>query len=704
MGRARARFWVPLLVMAAVAGCKKDPPQEQSAPSGAAVAGAATSEPAARRAEALARIPVDSLMVAVSGPAEDVLTRLGRKQVADALGSDYAMAAAAVTLATGHDLLDPAAWAGIGIDPKKPVGVAWLDARDEAGVVFASVSDAAKLRSFVEGGVRRMGGELTEEKVGDATVLGVEGTREALAVLTKDAVYVVFTDRRSADTRAYASAIARQSRDGALASSPRFVKALDGLAFGRDLTVWVDVPRIVAEVQRHVAKRPEDWAPPKHMEMELSDARASGDAAAVQRAEQAIAQRRSDHERWRRRDAAELELLEAALGGLDGVAMGAEVDGEAIRVKAWSTLRDGSTLAKLLRGGEEVPAVLRSLTARPLFATGGVLDPATALAVAHMMARADGEDLDAGFDEARDELGFDPRTELYPVLDGRAGFAMTGDVAQIVAAGRDGERLLGGTLTLGVTDAQKARAALQKLWELKPLLPLVSQDKANGTARLAIPKWRDVHVAVVGDTIVATTDADALGRLAKEGRGALLEAEKGAVGSVLGDAKQSGFLALDGRLVALLFLSGSGDWDPPEASPPADPSAEWTAKRKELEAAQARARELRKKREDLQNRAALEVSEVLGLSAASARVEGGALVVQAAQSFGAPSVPAAAARITRTVMETQAQSKATRKQMWDAEDEVDKLRNELARLGEQDRARAVERLVPPPPLPPVVAP
>lgn len=658
--------------------CKKDTPTPQPP---AQAQGLAASKPAASDAAVLARIPADALAVVLGASPKDLAEKLGRTKVTDALGLTYAKAAAAITLFSGHDLLDPAAWAGFGVDPDAPFGFAWLHARDEAIAVFFTLKEPQKLITFVKGLMARAGGgEPIEQKEGDVTLVYAERDPEAVLVVAPDSAFLVISDRGGEEGMRHARRVATQRRDGSLLASDRFKGALSGLAFGRDATVWVDTQALVAAVEADLADRGE-----KPVEMPSDDAWAKEHKARMD----------AENERWSKRQQAELELLRQLVGGFDGLALGLEVEGPALNLKAWGRLKEGTLLARGLKGAKGAPAVLRSLADRPMFAAAGTVDPAVAMEVVRLFARADGEDLDQVFGELKG-VGVDVPGAVWPLLDGRVGFAFTADLAAIYADPKENvSRKFGMTFTVGVKDPAKAKEALNSVWKVSEISELVTVE--GDRARVKVPDWHDVHVGVVGDTVLITSDPGAFERLAAGAARLLTSLEGTPVGQALSTPEPSAMMLYDHRLAGLLFLLFQGSWPEPDVTLPDDASPEQKKLLAQYQAAKKTLADLEKRREDAQLRLGDRIFSTVGVLAASGNVQGGAFVARGAQVMPAP-IPDAAATIAKSVVELIEQDEASRRERWTAQDRADELRRALADLPEPGLA------IPAPPIPADLAP
>lgn len=685
MNGVRTGNWAIIAVCAALAlgsGCKK---KEQTAPvappSPATVE--APSTPAANQAAALSRIPADALAIAVASGPKELLAKLGRAEVVAALGDTYTKAAAMVALEMGRDLMDPGTWAEIGIDASGPVGIVWLGMEEETGAAFVSVSDAAKLRRYLEDYGAKLHDELQVLVPGDPVVLRPSREQDLAFVIASDSAFLVFGDHGREETEQAARRIASQKKEGSLAAAPAFTGALDQLAFGSDVTLWLDTPSVVSKVRGLMMPASEL----NDLTRRRDEAKAAGDAEEAARLTEQLAEELKWAEQSKNRREGEAALLEAAFGGLGPIAIGGQIEGPALRLKATSPLKKGSVLARGLRNGAGSPTLLRALSGPPLVAFAGTVDPAVALEFTRLLARADGDDLDDGLRELKQETGIDAATDVLPTLSGEAGFALTGRPDEIMAAhGREFERAIGFTATFGVKDEEALRASLVKLWASRAFASIASVDKPNGSARLAIPEWRDVHVAIVDKTLVVTTDPDAFGRVQKGGRGAWLDAEgNAALGAAIGAEGPAAMMIYDNRMMGMVFMAlDFGDWAESGVSAPENPSPEWNKALAAYKAAKKEEAQLRDKVDALELKLIDAALGGIGFTVASARVAGDRLDFTGAQVVGGASVPAAAAEAARQLAEGIPLLEEHNKKRWEASERAQELRSKLTYLAEPD--------------------
>lgn len=255
----------------------------------------------------LAWLPADTVMVLVEARVDRLAREVGWDEVARLQPEAHARAAAAVKELYGHDLLDVARLDDAGLDATRPWGVAYLD--PETFVLFMPLSDPARFEETVKARAPRWSQQVAVEAVGRARVLGPQdGDAWRMVLRERTALWVLALD--DAGARASAHALATAAGPG-LAGHPGFARAMDELAYGRDLAGYVSGALI---------------ANPR---LGLADA---------------------------------------------GLAFGIDYRREEIRMRATVPVQPGGLLARVLRAPERTPALLRALPERPLALLDAVVD------------------------------------------------------------------------------------------------------------------------------------------------------------------------------------------------------------------------------------------------------------------------------------------------------------------------------------------
>lgn len=197
----------------------------------------APSQPALQATSAAEMLPPEVLLVVAAGSPSRLAEQLGWS----ALLTKHAPlveASAEIKAELGHNLLDPATWTEVGVDPTRPVGLALVGDEDRV-IIFAGLSDEARLLGMVE----RVGGKaIVKETVGDATLVTFAGNDNAGLVFRGGQVLLCGGDDAVANARAAASRAPADS----LAQHGRYTAAMAGLGFGRDLAVYFDPQAAIA--------------------------------------------------------------------------------------------------------------------------------------------------------------------------------------------------------------------------------------------------------------------------------------------------------------------------------------------------------------------------------------------------------------------------------------------------------------------------
>lgn len=344
-----------------------------------------------------------------------------------------------------------------GVDPRAPAGIALLDLESRTAVAFATVADPARLRPLVEGS--------GTASAADDGLIVVRNDTDAV-VVRGDQVFVI---RAPAPSRRDLAAvrIATVTRDESLATRPSFRAAMSNLELGADAAGYISI----GSAARSMLRRIELW------EFDLADlaARPTTDNP----------QQRAWIETALRVAEAEKQLATDVLGALGGIGFGVE-------------MRPG-TLALSMTAEPAVDSLsARLLTDRdaPLRLPGAVGPNARFVAAAHTDPESLGSFVDVvlagfGLDGAgiratlEQMLGVTIASDVMPALSGEVAFAIDAESHVHIA--------------LGLRDAGNLAEAL-------------------GPDGTTIDIGTAVHVRVVDDQLVATTDPAFFARIAGAAR------------------------------------------------------------------------------------------------------------------------------------------------------------------------------------------
>lgn len=687
----------------AAGACKKSGPEGGPAagggePGALEKAGFASSPSALGDVAALAGLPKDTLVVAVASNPVALIDALGRARLLEKYRQYYEQGVAAVTAAAGHNLLDPAQLPNIGVDPAKPFGVAWLDVEKETGAFFFGLTDAEKLKTWLYGMAGRHHEELGTEVVGDALIIFPKGDEETCLVLRGSLGFFVFTDRNDEYALEAARQLATLAAEGSLARSPAFTAAAKALEYGKDAAVFVNLPVLV---QKGLAAADASRAEDDYYTRELAAAKERGAPAdEIARLEQA----RLESEKWeqeaRKRQQAERQLLADLTEPVGALAFGVALGEQSLKVKGIAALPAESLLGRVLKTGSGTPAIVSALGEPPLYLAHADVDVAAYRELVLKLLATEGDDLDELAKDLAEHTGIQLEADVLANVDGRFGFAATGRLPDTL---EDEETLfaaVGGALVIGVKDAAKATALLERLAAMPFAAPIVKRDTASKRWRIDVPEWKPVHVGVTKDAIVASTDPGFLDRAEKGETGPWLkEQATPELRALFGIEGTSAVWLMDGSSLGFLFLGLSRhDWDyepPPLARDPNEPppSAAYQQKEKELEALRKEAKDLRKQVNDAENRNLMALVRLIGPTVAVARREGGHLAVYGGQYLNAASVPAFVEQAVDTAVAEETTIAELRRKSYALDDRRYQLQAELERIRAEDLKRHLEEQI-----------
>jgi hypothetical protein len=647
--------------------------------------------PALRGAAALSLLPADTLFVAAVADPAGALDTFGRARMVERFRAEYDEAAAAVKAATGHDLLDPATWPQIGVDPHGPLGFAWLDLADETFAVFATLTDAAALESFLVRVGAREQDPVTATAVGAARVLRTTQGGHFRLVLRDGQAVLIFSGEGDEVAEAAARTVAQQGPADSLAASAAFRGALDGLAFGTAGALWLDLRRVFELVTTTLDDRAEvSW-----WQMELDRARNEGRADDVAYFRSRLDEERETHaDRLARRELQRAFLMDLA-ASTGSLAVGVELGRREVRLRAVADLPRDSLLGRLIRPGDGVPLLVRALGERPLHLSHARLDLDAALALFERFLAADGEDLDEGRRALRAELGLDLDHDIVAAFDGELGVAVTGAIPSRSDGGTVDWSGLGGALVAGVRDEGKARALLERTLGRAELSALATRTPTGGF-RVAVPFWRTLHVEIAGGALLVTTDEGFVARARTGAAGAWLSGlGTEGLGALLRDDRAAGTYVADLSLFAswlLAFEGGFGGGPMAElveglggpGEVPLSPESRRIAD--EIAALERSIREQEEATQRQQADATKRLVELFGTTAKTGRVEGDRVATCGGLYVAADSLEAFGEGLVANLV-ALAKTDEQRSQLWDQRDRLWLLQEEYTKQRLQDGAR-----------------
>ncbi len=492
-----------LLLFACFFACTRPGPTPE-APRPAESKKPAVSQNALTDAAGTELVPREALFVATTGPIGRTLERLGYGAFTKALGAIYLEAAAEITRDVGRNLLDPKAWGEMGVDLDGPLGFAWLDAPGETAMFFATLRDAKAFEAAVIAMGARAKDVFVRAPHGEALMLHPKSTREVNFVIRGRRVAFVFSDDGAETGLRWANRIATLKPTESMGADAKVKAELAAVGGGVDLGAILNtralVDAIVADISRD---RSAEWD-----QRRLERAREQGDQAAIAAAEARIRERRLRDPLAPAKHKAKGVLVRGFLAGIGDLALGLDVEGPTLRLRARLPLTAESLPRAVFSGGEGALRLPLAYSARPtLLSTGRVnVKAAIERLRAIVTAAGDGDDLEELDRTAREVLGAG-LADLPTVLTGELGAAVT-------LTPVESRRFLGffegvrGAGALGLKDTKRAREALGK-GAARAGVPL----DPSGRLQVPIGRGHVLTAGVTGDYLAAASDESVYARI-----------------------------------------------------------------------------------------------------------------------------------------------------------------------------------------------
>jgi hypothetical protein len=507
-----ARLAACFAALLAVAGCNKPGGNGSTAPDGKGASPTGTGGPTelAPIDHPAQLLPRGTSLLLTGTSVARAAEVLERDRLVAAFGPQYTQLRAAIVATLGHDALDPAAWPQLGLDPSGPVGLSVTNLADPHVVLFATVSDRAKLVELVRRVMGKAGVEMLTEPYGSASILRPKGQDENGVLVLRDR-FVVFVLDAGKDQLALARLMATMDPNVSLASEARYRKATGGLR-AADMSFYTDVAGMVDQINAHAVARAAEPGP-SWAEDELARARQQGASPErLAELEGQVQESRAHEARWRAREAGQRAFLELLVSGIEGV-------GATATVKRSGPVFDGRVVAgpeafvrRLLVNRPGAPALPVAMNGAPLWCGSGRVDPTAGLELLEGLAAAEGDSLAELMAKGKAAIGIDLAADLVPVLGGELElcFAYEGKLGE----GRlDPKSQVGVGAIVQLTDAPKAKYVLAKMATSDSELGKRAKKRGDGYV-IDVPDFRALHLHAAGDRVVLSTDADLAKRLA----------------------------------------------------------------------------------------------------------------------------------------------------------------------------------------------
>ncbi|MBM4372258.1 MAG: hypothetical protein FJ098_11430 [Deltaproteobacteria bacterium] len=287
----------------------------------------------------------------------------------------------------------------------------------------------------------------------------------------------------------------------------------------------------------------------------------------------------------------------------------------------------------------------------------------------------------------QENLGLGLARDVLALLDGRVGGYAAGELRPRASEKEAFQDLETGAY-VGVRDPDAARTLLEKLAAHPEVAPHVKT--VDGGWEIAVPEWRTVHVRVAGAAVVAGTDVPFLDRVAAGGGGDWPASQGNpALTALFEGSTHNAAWMMDMGLMAFMVFATFRNGLPPD--PPAEPaegeppfSAAWQEKKAALIAERKAVEEARSRLDDEEFQVARSLFSALGISAAAGGPATGGLVLEGGQFFGLEGIPAVAREVATRAFELEALSSRRRTEVWDRQNNLWRLEDELRQIREKD--------------------
>lgn len=502
-----------------VAGCK---PKEAEGPTTSTPASAAGVIVGDKEVVAIDHpvqmLPRDTQLVGWVSGANRLAEVFERNRLAQAFPKPFSEFSRESSEAVGWDLSDPAAYRDVGIDPSGRMGAALISARAEVGAFFFTLADEGKFIEMVRSKAGQRQITLTTKEYGPSTLLASD---KEVSIVVRDglAMVVVADDPPGEGGVDYGEMIAKLDPRQSLAASVEYRKALGGLR-DTDAMAYMNLGLLYsdANLAREEA-RAEDvsWA-----EKEVVAAKERGaEAEEIERLEQQAADDAAWEDKWEARRAAERQIVETLLDGLEGIGMALSVKRTGPVVDGQMVMREDAFLRRLVVTDSKPLSLPKALNGAPIIFWGGKVDVDAALELADLFAQSEGANIhDDSKKMKSDVLGINPETELFPLLTGEAAMAVTLEAEPDFAHLDELPKQIGLTFELGISDPAKVEALLGKIDKSNTLAGLAVSNK-DGAYQFSVPEFRTMQAAVAGNKLVVTTDPGLAGRLVTGAEGSM---------------------------------------------------------------------------------------------------------------------------------------------------------------------------------------
>jgi len=517
--RRRSLHHVLLGTALTVAACTKPKGDGVVAPDGGG-GGPVTTEPGAL----VELAPVDHPSQLMPRGTAVLVTATSMNRVAEALERDHLVATfgpqytslrSMIVGSLGHDLLDPKAWPELGLDPGGTVGLGVSDLAEPRLVLFATVSDRRKLVDLVRKLAGQVQMEVVEETYGDALLLRPKGDDDDGAIVLRDRLVAITLDTGGKGPLDLAKRMVAMDPNVSLASEAAYRNATGGLR-AADVALYLDVAGMVDQAYAKPRENPLRGYVAGSTDVLEEARKRNAPPHELEEYERNLADAKAQEERWSRSIVGQQALAELLVSGIEGIGLTATVESSGPVFDGRVVAKPEAFLRRLLANRSGVSPLPTAMNGAPLWCSLGRFDPTAAIELAEAMVMASGVDPIPTWAGVKEVLGLDVKTDLVPMLGGDVDvcLAVEGELSG------DPEKALRMGAAIQMTDAAKAKHALAELATSGGRLRTSMKKRGEGYTVTWAP-WGTVHLQTAGDRVVVSTDPELAKRLAAGNPGAM---------------------------------------------------------------------------------------------------------------------------------------------------------------------------------------
>ena len=373
----------------------------------------------------------------------------------------------------------------------------------------------------------------------------------------------------------------------------------------------------------------------------------------------------------------------------------------ALKLKTYMQIAENSPWARMMKPTSGRAAVLLAADERPLYLCHAAIDLPAYLDMVDKLIGLEGVSVAQGKEVIKAATGLDLEADILSVFTGEIGFAVSGDLAQVMDAGDKAPQAINGSATLGVTDVAKAVALLDKVAGLALFEGFVKKLEGNKGWEVPVPEWKSVYVTFVGKQLCISTDPGFAGRVAAGTKGKYLAGlEDGELKELLDTPEPSGLAVLDFGSFSFLFFAvamKSGDWDMARAEAAGGEqvpySQEYQDKKKELEEHGKKVRKMRDEIESETNERVGNMLKRVGVTVAVGKNVPGGQVGYGGHFVADESITALIDHLIEDGMALEELDRTKRREVWELEDKKWEMQRQLDEIRAKDVQQHMENKV-----------